>query len=323
MKAITYGEILSRVADMSGMDPERLSTKDRAACQRSISGAIAAVWEYTFWPEIRLTKQRSYAPVYDDAESVVAGSLRYFPPSSSYYLALRATTGNEPALVVAGEYTTNLSYWAMATRDLEPDLWSSSETYSQGDQVFDPVTFLNYQAFAAPPAGTPPTDTNYWGQVVALNPSVPKFGPGLDPIGRVEGVFARDPRIHRDEPEVPYLETESGISVRDPDINYPWIVFQRRAPILTGTDWKSTDSYEPVGDEDYSAPVTSPTEASDYVFFETIEQAQAEVITARRVDVRINSAGESRRYVRDITWTGITNGNAAFLDAGGTPFVQF
>lgn len=323
MKAIPYSELLARVADMSGMDSSNLQVKERAACQRALSGAISRVWEFTKWPELRLTKQRAYAPLYDDAEAVEAGSLRYFPPADAYYLALRDTTGNEPALVVSGEYATNLSHWAEATRDLECDPWSSTAVYAQGDRVFDPVTYLYFQAFATPPAGTPPTDTAYWGQIVPLNPAVPLSGPGLDPIGLVEGVFARDPRIHRDEPEVPYLETESGISVRDPKLNYPWIVFQRRPPILTGTDYNAANSYEPVGDEDYRAPITNPTAAADYVFFETIEQAQADTITARRVDVRVNSAGESRRYVRDISWTGVTNGNAAFLDKVGTPFVLY
>jgi len=323
MKAIPYSELLARVADMSRMDPANLQVKERSACQRALSGAISQVWEYAKWPELRLTQQRAYAPIYDDTEAVLAGSLRFYPPAGAYFIALRNTTGNEPAAVSAGEYATNLSYWAEATRGLELDHWSSTATYAQGDRVFDPVTYLNFQAFAAPPVGTPPTDTNYWGQVVALNPAIALSGPGLDPIGIVEGVFSRDPRIHRDDPEVPYLETESGISVRDPEIDYPWVVFQRRPPILTGTDYNAANSYDPVGDEDYRSPVTSPTAAADYVFFETIEQAQAATITARRVDVRLNSAGESRRYVRDISWTGVTNGNAAFLDSVGTPFVQF
>lgn len=323
MKTISYSEILARVADQAGMNPDNLLVSERSACQRAISGAMLMVFEYCHWPALRKTEQRAFAPKYDDAEAVVAGALRYYPPTGEYYIALRATTGNEPATVASGEYTTNLAYWSQASRDLDPDVWSSTTDYAQGDQVFDPVTYLNFQAHTDPPVGAPPTDTTYWGVIVPLNPAVPLSGVGLTPVGRVEAVFERDPRIHKDQPEIPYLETEDGIAIREPELNEPWIVFQGRAPTLTGTDYNPASSYDPVDSEDYTAPITPTVAASDYKYFELIADAQVAVITARIVDVRVNGAGESCRFVRDISYTGPLDGTSGFQDAGGTKFARF
>lgn len=320
MKAIAYSEILASVADELGWDAEALDAVQFRQSRRAISTVLARVEEYCFWPELVLVQERTFHPEYDDAEAVAAGTVRFFPPTGEYYTALRATTGNEPASWSGGEWVINLSYWSLASRELSADLWEATDDYAQGDQVYDPVTFLYYQAHTNPPVGALPTNTTYWGQIEALNPCIPYTGAGLDPIGLVEGVYTRDPRVFRYDTSIPYERSAEGIQVREVGVNKPWVRFLRRPPKLVGDYYDVTASYEPVDEEDYLSPTVLPDVGEDYVYWPTLAQAQAVVITASRVDLGSDGNGRPGTFLRDITYTGATDGVDGFTDSVGTKF---
>lgn len=250
MKAIAYSEILAMVCDGLGWDPSNLDAYEFAQAKRAVSAAIEQVYQYCFWPDLTRTEQRTFHPDYDDAEAVAAAEIRYYPPTDAYYIALRATTGNEPATQSGDTWETNLAYWSLAQRTLSADEYDATEAYALGDVVYDPVTYLFYQCHTAAAAGVYPTETDNWGAVAALDPVIPWTRTGSNPIGRVEGVYRADPRVHRGAERLPWDETHLGIQVREGSENNPWVRYELRPPRFTGTTWSASAAYSPVSDED-------------------------------------------------------------------------
>jgi hypothetical protein len=250
MKAISYSEVLAMVCDGLGWDPDNLDAYEFAQAKRAISAAIQQVYQYCFWPDLTRTEQRTFHPDYDDGEAVQAEDVRYYPPTDSYYIALRETTGNEPATKNSDTWETNLAYWALAQRTLSADEYDATQGYAIGDVVYDTITYSFYQCHTAAAVGVGPTDAASWGVVDELDPVVPWTRVGLSPIGRVEGVYQQDPRIHRGAFRLPWDETNVGIQVRDESENNPWIRFQLRPPRFTGTTFDEDAAYTQVSEED-------------------------------------------------------------------------
>ncbi len=238
------------VCDGLGWDPDNLDAFEFAQAKRAISAAIEQVYQYTFWPDLTRTEQRTFQPDYDDTETVAASEIRYFPPTDSYYIALRETTGNEPATKTGGDLETNLAYWSLALRTLSAADWDSDSEYAVGDVVYDPVTYAYYQAHTATAAADLPEDADFWGAVAPLDPVIPWTRIGLNPMGRIEGVYASDPRIHRGAERLPWDETHRGVQIRQGDENNPWVRYQLRPPRFTGTTWDNDTAYTAVSDED-------------------------------------------------------------------------
>ncbi len=251
MKAIAYREILAMVADGLGWDPDNLDPFEFAQAKRAISAAIEQVYQYAFWPDLTRTEQRTFHPNYDDTEAVDAGAIRYYPPTDAYYTALRDTTGNEPATKTGDTWETNLAYWSKAQRTLSAADWDSDAEYAPGDVVYDPITYAFYQCHTATVPGDLPEDTDYWGEIDELDPVIPWTRAGLNPIGRVEGVYRQDPRIHRGAELIAWDETNTGIQVRETCENNPWVRYELRPPRFTGTTWSASAAYTPVSEEDF------------------------------------------------------------------------
>lgn len=250
MKAIAYSELLAMVCDAMGWDPATLSAADFNAAKRAISSAIDQCYKYAFWPELTRTEKRKFHPDYSATEAVTAGEIRYFPPTDAYYTALRDTTGHAPATKLGGDWETNEAYWSLALRILTADDYEAANAYSVGDVVYDPDQDGFYQCHTAAAAGEDPSDTTRWGEIAPLDPVIPWTRAGFNPIGRVDGVYREDPRIHRGAENVPWDETADGIQVREPDLNSPWLRYQLRVPRFTGTNWNADVAYTATTEED-------------------------------------------------------------------------
>lgn len=261
MKAIPYSEILKGVADRMQVDADDLERFDWHAFKRAINRALTEAWEESDWPQLRKTELRRFHPDYDSAETVAAGEFRFFPPTAAYYQALQETTGNAPATLSGDDWDTDLEFWAETQIEWEADTWSASESYDQGDVVYSASTYLFYQAHTAPPTGTAPTDTDYWGEVTALDPVLPWVVPGLVPIGMVLSVTNKDPNARRGARDIPWVESVNGIQIRDPRVVEAWVRWKRRQPKFTGDEWDATVAYTQVPDED--AVGGSPGEVTD------------------------------------------------------------
>lgn len=265
MQTVPYSEILKEVWDAMGYPTDENgdpipTTPEWHSAKRAISKAFQRCHNFHFWPDLTRIELRRFHPDYSSTEAVTAGAFRYYPPSEAYYQALRATTGNAPAIISGGEFVTNLDYWAKATRSLAADRWDVAATYAKGDLVYSITTALFYQAHTAPPVGTVPTDTNYWGQVTVLDPVIPWTRAGLTPIGRVDRCYASAPGTYRGAEEVPFLETHNGLQIRE-DVNEVWVKFLRRPFRFTGDIDDGATTYTPVSDED-EVPVVGGAVAS-------------------------------------------------------------
>ncbi|TXH41416.1 MAG: hypothetical protein E6Q97_37605 [Desulfurellales bacterium] len=257
MKAIPYSEILKAVwfamgyaTDQDNPGQPNPDTDEWHASRIAINRALRLAWNETFWPDLTITEQRRFKPNWDQATAYAAGDVVFYPPTALYYQALRATTGNAPAIVVSSGFTTNTSYWADTARSFSADVWSSTKQYANGDVVYDADTFTYHQAFAVPPIGNDPSDTTYWGRVTPLDPVIPYTTAGLNPIGRVAVVYQDNPKAYRGAREIPFDESQNGIQIRSGTITEPWVKYLRRPLEFRGDVWDATVTYTPVSEED-------------------------------------------------------------------------
>lgn len=307
MKAIPYSEILAMVCDALGWDPDNLDAHEFAQSKRAISAALREVYDYCFWPDLTRTEQWTFHPEYDDTEAVTAGEIRYYPPTDAYYTALRSTTGNEPATRSGDEWETNEAYWSLCQRTLTADDHDTTEAYARGDVVYDPITYAFYQCHTASAAGIAASNTSYWGVIEPLDPVIPWTRTGSNPIGRVEGVYRQDPRIHRGAEELPWDETNAGVQVRECDENNPWIRFQLRPPRLTGTTYDPALAYTAVSDE-------------DAVTTEVIDPVQGTFAIQGRAALRALTAhlDDEMQYLAFLVTAGDGSGGTFIFDASST-----
>lgn len=272
MQTVPYSELLKSVWDQLGYptdangDPMP-STPEWHSAKRAIAKALQRVWNFYFWPDLTRIELRRYAKDWALADAVSAGEVRFYAPTGAYYQALRTATGNAPAILSGGQWTTNLDYWAFAQRSLAVDLYDAAITYAKGDRVYYATTAKFYQAHTAPPAATAPTDTNYWGEITVLDPVVPWTRSGLTPIGRVDRCYHANPATYRGAQEVPFNETTNGLQIREPDLNEVWVKYLKRPFRFTGNIDDGATTYEPVSEED-DVPVVSGSSANQMLYLE-------------------------------------------------------
>lgn len=307
MKAIAYRDLLALVCDGLGWDPNLLDASEFAQAKRAISAAIREVYDYCFWPDLTRTEQRTFWPNYDDTETFAAGEIVYYPPTDAYYIALRSTTGNEPATRSGDTWSTNEAYWSLALRVLSADEHDTTEAYARGAKVYDPITFAFYQCHTAAAAGIAATNTSYWGAIEPLDPVIPWTRTGLNPIGRVEGVYREDPRIHRGAEGIAWDETHAGIQVREGEENNPWIRYQLRPARFTGTTYDPAAAYTAVSDE-------------DSVTTEVIDPVTGRFAIQGRAALRALTAHEDdeMQYLAFLVTAGDGNGGTYIFDASST-----
>lgn len=318
MNAIAYSEILKEVCDLVGWDAEDLDGQQFRQARRAVSSAIAKAWDYTFWPQLTVCEQRTFHPIYDATETLSVGDFRYFPPTDAYYQALVAHSAHAPATLSGTTWETNLDYWSLASRSLSLDVWSSSETYSKGAQVYWTSDFACYQARANPPLGTPPSNAAYWAPITEMDPVIPYVADGVNPIGRVKGVYAMNPKVHRGADPEPWTPSENGLQIRS-ELNRPWVWYQLRVPVLTAEIWDSSQSFDMATEEDLVVAIPQ-TSRGEYPAYATVGLARAEIITADRVDVRADRNGDPATFWRDATYVDDGEDVTGFADAAGTAF---
>ena len=269
MRLVPYSEILAHVSDLMGWETgttgqANLDTAQWHTAKRCISRALGVVWRDSFWPSLTRTELRRFQPEYDATEAVTAGLFRFFPPTGEYYQALRAFTGQAPATeVTPGQWETNLSYWADASRSLTADNYDATVTYVQGDVVYSPATDTYHQVHTAGVAGTAVTNTAVWGTVSELDPVVPWTADGLLPMESIAGVWDENPKTSRWPTPVPWEESTNGLQIRDETLNEVWITYRLRCPRFVGDIWDSSATYTAVSDEG-TGPATVVTVGGRY-----------------------------------------------------------
>jgi len=322
MQLVPYNVLLDGLSEALGWDVGELSSVEFGAAKRAFGLALQEIWESSWWKDLMLTERRAMRDAYDSTMPYVAGEEVWHPGSNQYYAALRDTTGNAPATSTgSGAWTTNVAYWSECVRDPQAEDYSATKAYAAGDQVRDADSDLVYQCHTAT-TGHAPTDAAYWGPVNPFEPRIPFVQAGFTTIGTVRGVYRQDPRKFTGAPSLQWDLDASGVELFDLDIARPWVVYRQRCPqVELGDVYDPTKGYAPSDDDEGSIP--QPVVAKgDYAGFDSIGQAQAAEILARRVDVKADGNGRPGSFWVDETYSGANDGVAGFYDAVGTPFVR-
>ncbi|MBF8281270.1 MAG: hypothetical protein HW378_185 [Anaerolineales bacterium] len=246
MQLVPYIDLQRQVAEALGRRDEDLQAEDQKAIQRNLSRKADEVWRHWWWHELMRTEKRAFREAYAAATAYAAGDQRFFTATQKYYVALRATTGNDPANA-AGE--TNLDYWAEIAVTYSAANWESTLAYVKGDARYYPPTDQYYQAYTASPAGTLPTDTSKWGPLPLFDRYVHKLQTGKTKIGQIRRVWTKDPHAQRSAAELPWRERFDRVEVFA-TVATCWVEFKLRAPRLTGDTWDATLAYTPAADEE-------------------------------------------------------------------------
>lgn len=235
---VTYLSVMQlALAKLHGaVDPDE---DERNALVVLINQVTQDYWLRAWWPEIMHVERRAYRAVWASATAYAAGDEVFHRPSQAYYIALRASTGEEPA---ESNDVENSAYWGRLSGTYSNDEWDSTADYEAGDRVYYPPTGLYYQCHSDTTAQQAPTDTDYWGALAIFVKDIDPDQTGQTAIGMVEGVYGADPRLDPNARAIAYYETQGGIIVTG-DHPEPWLHFKEPTPEYTGTDWSATATY--------------------------------------------------------------------------------
>lgn len=262
MRRIAASTLMASICDRSGWDYAELDADEFAAVRRALSQALAEIYETTWWRDLMRTERRTFVDPWDAAETYAAADTVYHHGSEAYYVALRASTNEEPAAADgAGGWDVNLAYWAEAVVSPDGEDYDSATAYVAGDIVRNPDDGLVYQCHTAS-TGNAPTNTSYWGGLAAFRPLVPWDQVGQNRIGRVKLVSQSDPRVALGPGPCVWQPVEDGVQLPNLDVPRPWVQFRLPAPRLTGDSWDSGEAYTAVPSDETGQILTVSDEAA-------------------------------------------------------------
>lgn len=240
MKTQTYAYVLQRAVELTGRVYPPL-TEEATQMRGFMAQGLRMFWEMFPWSDLESAPQYFFADDYSSSTTYALGDVVYFPATTSYYQALRASTGNDPETLSGSTYTLNSAYWAEAHPEYGSSSdgnYSSSTTYAVGNIVFYLPSQTHYQLFASATAGTAPTNTSYWG---ALTPFIRQIdvATASPEIGTILGLWQTNPYITRQQVQVPIERNGSGIVVRS---EIPWVWVENRS---LPPSWSSDPSTVP------------------------------------------------------------------------------
>ncbi len=227
MKTQTYAYVLQRAVELTGRAYPPL-TEEANQFRGFMAQGLRMFWEMFPWSDLESAPQYFFASDYSASTTYTLGDVRYFPATTTYYQALRATTGNDPATLSGSTYTLNSAYWAEAHPyygQSSGGNYSSSTTYTVGQQVLYLPKQQYYQLFATASAGTAPTNASYWG---LLTPWVRQIdvATASPEIGTILGLWGVNPYITRNQNQYRIERNGSGIVIRR---EIPWIWVENRS----------------------------------------------------------------------------------------------
>lgn len=115
MRTVTFQNVLWGVARLAGLDPRSgdLDSRTAGALTEFINDAVRRCWEHAFWPELVRVERRQYRASWAAGTSYAAGDEVWEPTGDRYYVAVQASTGEDPA----GDDGT---YWTAVGGDFDP-----------------------------------------------------------------------------------------------------------------------------------------------------------------------------------------------------------
>ena len=276
MRAIDYSDLLKSVFDDAGMEVDSDGNPNPDGpewhqAKRAISRGLERLWSIAFWKDLLVTRKFQWRPAYSSTESTTVGDERWFAPARKYYLALSASLPVPPAVYADGAWVDSGGVWTQCERVVtEGDPWDATVAYAVGDRVQGPIDGKTYQAIADSTGQMPP-NADYWSEVVPFVPYIARAQVGIVPIGRVEGVYQRDPRVFANPGRITFEDDSTLIHVNRSDLDEVWVRYLPVVPRLTGTFYDETASYTPASIEETLIPTEGLELASNNPTYEAAD----------------------------------------------------
>jgi hypothetical protein len=124
-------------------------------------------------------------------------------------------------------------------------IWRADQDYFANDEVYFLPTPGYYKAIQDVTKGTPPTDTNFWAALSAVDKFVEYDQFGQQPIGQVRGVFPFNPRVYPSlqPPGLMFRPSEKGIDVLPFTGNSVFLNYQIVPSRFTSIPWQAGVAY--------------------------------------------------------------------------------
>lgn len=251
MRTVNYSEVLQLVSELAGVTYADLPAELALRLRGHISRRFREMWEADYWPELTRVEERRYRLDYAggtaySAPTTTTASEVFYPPTKGYYQALRATTGNAPATLSGGTYTTNSAYWNAAQGSYSGNDWAASTAYTVATVVRYPDNNRYYACHTAHTSGAS-FDATKFGILTPFDQYVGYTQTSQTAIGEVREVFSSDPRVSKGYYTTPFTLSVNGVQcTTGPAI--VWVEFRTRFAPLTGGDYSATATYA-VGDQ--------------------------------------------------------------------------
>lgn len=251
MRTVNYNEVLQLVCELAGFTYSTTPTETLLRLRGHISRRFRSIWECDYWPELTRVQERHYRGDYASgtaysAPTATTSTEVFYPPTKAYYQVLRSSTGNAPATLSGGTYTTNTAYWFDAQSAYTGNDWAASTAYTVGTVVRLPDDNRYYACHTAHTSGGT-FDSTKFGILTPFDKYIAYEQTGQTAIGEVRDVFTRDPRVNRNFATANWTLSTNGVQVPDgPAI--VWLEFRTRFKPLVGDDYSASTAYA-VGDQ--------------------------------------------------------------------------
>lgn len=225
---------------MAGEDPSAAATIDKLRFAEFLDQGLSGCHEYWRWPELVPVEKRFFRTAYSASEAYVAGDERYFPATEKYYRALRSFTGQAPAVLVSGAYSTNTSYWWDCSGDIAGEDWAATVAYVVGTVVRNPGDGLYYACHTSHTSSSS-FDATKFGELAAFRPFIAYEQSGLTAIEAVIRCFNSDPRSDREAGEVPFRPDAEGVRFSADAEGPVWLEYRKRCPSFAwAAEWSAS-----------------------------------------------------------------------------------
>lgn len=247
MRTASYHSIREQVYALLNLVAADAATGDKTKINAFIQRRAQEAFTFYWWPETMRIEERFYRNTYSSGTAYTASTTTaptevYHPASRGYYQALKAGTGNAPATLSGGSYTTNLAYWAPIAESYSAEDWADATAYVAGDTRRDPASGLFYRCHTAH-TSSGSLDATKFGLLVEWLPYVSLDQSGKTAIGQVRGVYLDHPGRSRNPRRVVFVLGPNGVYLPEVATTSVFLWFQGKPPVLIGADYSAVATY--------------------------------------------------------------------------------
>lgn len=237
MRSTTYGNLVSGLSAMAGINPQGILAHEKALIAEYLSDATRFAYDYYPWAELLITEQRSLREDWVENGEYSIGSEvhhngKYYRAYSNTFLGL----GISPP--------ENEGSWHEIGDSYADDPWNESSIYHIGARVkFNDKVYICIDTLAGSTASgmsfvnyewdqIDPSNTTYWKEIdVSFDRYLPYEVEGYQTIGTFISAHLTDPR-YTNAQTLNWREGTEGIYIEklDNSPNKIWVKYRVEAP---------------------------------------------------------------------------------------------